>query len=144
MKRYVGDYVKNYVKRRQERLGNSETVNVNKGNVRVWVYEPNLVNKDSVKFFDAFAMDLLVDNEILCKAIKLLFYIASNLDYEQEVFYLSPRKASKDLKVTERMVYNWLRILIDKGIIIKSEDRNWYRINKKYVLKGSVVATVEE
>ena len=140
----MGRYSKRYVGEREEEILDPETGEVKKRKVRVWSYQEP-VDTDFVKFFDTFVMELLQDEDIIGKAIRLLFYIASMLDYDEEVFYLSPRETAKELGVGEATIYRWLKTLLDKGLIIKTNRRNWYMVNRQCIYRGSVVrADIEE
>ncbi len=139
----MGRYAKKYIGETTELVANPETGETYQRKIRTWtLQEP--VDKDFIKFFDAFVMDLLQDEDIAGKAIRLLFYIASILDYDEEVFYLSPREVAKELNVSERTIYIWLKTLIDKGLIIKTNRRNWYMVNRRCIYRGSVVRADKE
>lgn len=139
----MGRYSKKYIGETTELVANPETGEAYERKVRTWTYQEP-VDKDFVKFFDAFVMDLLQDEDIAGKAIRLLFYIASILDYDEEIFYLSPTEVAKKLNVHRVTVQNWIRVLLDKGLIIKTNRRNWYMVNRKCVYKGSVVRADKE
>jgi len=104
--------------------------------IRVWI-NPKKTSK-SVKFFDSFDKSLLLDDDIGKKAIKLLLYISSNLNYDDDTIYLSPSEIAKELKTTDRTIRLWKKILIDKKIILKTERKNWYKVNPKCIYKGTV------
>lgn len=104
--------------------------------IRVWT-KPKKSSK-SAKFFDSFDKSLLLDDEIGKKAIRLLLYISSNLNYDEDTIYLSPSEIAKELNTTDRTVRLWKKILIDKKIILKTERRNWYKVNLKCIYKGTV------
>ena len=106
--------------------------------IRSWTLTP-ATDKDFVKFFDAFVIDLLQDEDIAGKSIRLLFYIASILDYDEEIFYLSPTEVAEKLGVHRVTVQNWIKTLLDKGLIIKTNRRNWYMVNRQCIYRGSVV-----
>jgi len=133
-----GRVVRKKVKEYEEEVINPETGEIEKRLVRIWDEYEKSLDKDFVKVFDAFTKDLLLDEEISGKAIRLLFYIASVLKYNEEKFYLSPSKVAKELSVSERTVYYWLRTLLRKRIILKTEERNWYRVNPHCIYKGIV------
>jgi predicted transcriptional regulator len=139
----MGRYSKKFIKE-EEIIKRDENGSVVERKVRTWSLTP-ISDKDFVKFFDAFVMDLLQDEDIAGKSIRLLFYIASILDYEEEIFYLSPSEVAKELNVNPRTIFRWLKTLIDKGLIIKTNRRNWYMVNRKCIYRGSVIrADVEE
>jgi len=135
---------KGRVIRRKVREYDEEVVNqdgvVEQRKIRIWDEYEKSLDKNYVKFFvqDAFTKELLLDDEISGKAIRLLFYIASILEYDKEEFYLSPTEVAKELNVHRDTVQKWLRILLRKEIILKTERRNWYKINPYCVYKGVV------
>jgi len=139
----MGKYSKKFIKE-EEIVRKNKNGDVVERKVRTWSLTP-ATDKDFVKFFDAFVMDLLQNEEIAGKAIRLLFYIASILDYDEEIFYLSPREVAKELNVSERTIYTWLKTLIKNELILKTNRRNWYMVNRKCIYKGSVIrADIEE
>jgi len=139
----MGRYSKKFIKEEEEIIRDSEGNEVER-RVRTWSLTP-ATDKDFVKFFDAFVMDLLQDEDIAGKSIRLLFYIASILDYDEEIFYLSPTEVAKELEVDKSTIFRWLKTLIDKGLIIKTNRRNWYMVNRKCIYRGSVVrADIED
>jgi len=133
-----GKVIRRKVKEYEEEVINQETGEIGKRLVRVWDEYEKSLDKDFVKVFDAFTKDLLLDEEISGKAIRLLFYIASILEYEKDTFYLSPSEVAKELKVSERTVYYWLKTLLNKKIILKTGRRNWYKVNPHCIYRGIV------
>ena len=133
MGRYSKKFVKEEITVKRDSQGNEV-----ERKIRSWTLTP-ATDTDFVKFFDAFVMDLLQDEDIAGKSIRLLFYIASILDYDEEIFYLSPREVAKELNVSERTIYIWLKTLLDKGLIIKTNRRNWYMVNRQCIYRGSVI-----
>jgi hypothetical protein len=133
-----GRVIRRKVKEYEEEVVNPETGEVEKRLVRVWDEYEKSLDKDFVKVFDAFTKDLLLDEEISGKAIRLLFYIASILDYDKDIFYLSPSEVAKELNVSDRTVRKWKEILLKKRIILKTERRNWYKVNPHCIYRGVV------
>ena len=133
----MGRYSKKFVKEEVEVKRDSQGNEVEK-KIRSWTLTP-ATDKDFVKFFDAFVIDLLQDEDIAGKSIRLLFYIASILDYDEEIFYLSPTEVAEKLGVHRVTVQNWIKTLLDKGLIIKTNRRNWYMVNRQCIYRGSVV-----
>ena len=133
----MGRYSKKFIKEEVEVKRDSQGNEVEK-KIRSWTLTP-ATDKDFVKFFDAFVIDLLQDEDIAGKSIRLLFYIASILDYDEEIFYLSPTEVAKELDVDRSTVFRWLKTLLDKGLIIKTNRRNWYMVNRQCIYRGSVV-----
>ena len=133
-----GRVIRRKVKEYEEEVINQETGEVEKRLVRVWDEYEKSLDKNFVKVFDAFTKDLLLDEEISGKAIRLLFYIASILEYDKDTFYLSPSEVAKELNVHRITVQKWIKILLKKRIILKTERRNWYKVNPYCIYKGIV------
>ena len=97
------------------------------------------VKKDKntfVKFYDAVLLDIAADKDITGKAIRLLLYIMSKLEFGKNEVYLHYSEASEDLNVTERTFYNWLKTLTEKEIIEKTDKPYIYTVNYAYAKKG--------
>jgi len=139
-----GRVIRRKVKEYEEEVVNPETGEVEKRLVRIWDEYEKSLDKNFVKVFDAFTKDLLLDEEISGKAIRLLFYIASILEYDKDIFYLSPTEVAKELNVNKVTVHRWLKILLNKRIILKTERRNWYRVNPYCIYRGVVHKEVIE
>ena len=133
-----GRVIRHKVKEYEEEVINQETGEVEKRLVRVWDEYEKSLDKNFVKVFDAFTKDLLLDEEISGKAIRLLFYIASILEYDKDTFYLSPSEVAKELNVHRITVQKWIKILLKKKIILKTERRNWYKVNPYCIYRGIV------
>lgn len=126
--------IKEYV----EEVVNPETGEIEPRLVRIWDEYEKSYDKNFVKVFDAFTRELLLDEEISGKAIRLLFYISTILEYDKDTFYLSPSEVAKELNVTRRTVHYWLKTLLKKKIILKTEKKNWYKVNPNCIYKGIV------
>lgn len=140
----MGKYNRKYVGETTEHLFDEETGEILERKVRVWSYQKP-VDKGFVKFFDAFVKELLLDEDISKGAIRLLFYIASILDYDDEIFYLSPTEVAEELNVHRVTIQKWLKTLLNKRLILKTNRRNWYMVNRHCLYRGSVArADIEE
>jgi len=139
----MGRYSKKFIKE-EEIVRKNKNGDVVERKVRTWSLTP-ATDKDFVKFFDAFVVDLLQNEKIAGKAIRLLFYIASILDYDDEIFYLSPSEVARELNVDKSTVFRWLKTLLDEELILKTNRKNWYMVNRKCIYKGSVIrADIED
>jgi hypothetical protein len=130
--------LKRRIKEYKEGVVSPETGEVEERIVRVWDEYTVSRDKDFVKVFDAFTERLIADKEISGKAIRLLFYIASQLEYDKDTFYLSPTEVARKLEVHRDTVHKWLRILLKKEIILKTDRRNWYKVNPRCIYRGIV------
>ncbi len=98
--------------------------------------KPYRVDKGYIKIFVAFLKDVVEDNEIAGKAIRLLFYMLEKIDFNTYTITLIPKYAREELGVSEKTFYNWLNTLIKKGLITKI-DRYTYQLNPYIGVKGS-------
>lgn len=95
-----------------------------------------LYDKGYVKFFVSFLEDVVLDKEISGKAITLLLYIAKSMDWNSKEVYLYPNFLAKELKVSNRQIYRWLNILLEKEILKPTERRYFYKLSAYTVIKG--------
>jgi len=95
-------------------------------------------DKDFIKFFTAFTIQLVIDNDISGKAIRLLFYIVTKLikSINQLEFYMSPKMVCDDLNISLKTYHLWKNALIKKGIIRKIAT-NLYILNPQCVCVGN-------
>jgi hypothetical protein len=93
--------------------------------------------KKFFKFMDVFTEEIILDKELSGKAIKLLFWILKQLDFNETTFILNYKYATEDLGVTERTFYNWKKVLEKKGII-KKITGDLYTINPDCVAYGNI------
>ena len=98
--------------------------------------KPKYVDKGFVKIFIAFLSDIVENQKIAGKAIRLLFYMLENLDYNSYTITLIPKYAMEDLEVSRDTFYRWLNDLIEEGIITKV-DRYTYKLNPYVAVKGN-------
>ncbi len=97
---------------------------------------PRYVDKGFVKIFVAFLSDIVEDEEIAGKAIRLLFYMLENLDYNSYTIRIIPKYAQEELKIGKMTYYRWIKALIEKGIITKV-DTYTYKLNPYVAVKGT-------
>lgn len=95
-----------------------------------------LYDKGYVKFFVSFLEDVVLDKEISGKAITLLLYIAKSMDWNTKEVYLYPNFVAKELGVSNRQIYRWLNILLEKEILKPTEKRYFYKLSAYTVIKG--------
>ena len=104
--------------------------------------KPRYVDKGFVKIFVAFLSDVVENQKIAGKAIRLLFYMLENLDYNSYTITLIPKYAMEDLEVSRDTFYRWLNDLIEEGIITKV-DTYTYKLNPYVAVKGSKKKALE-
>jgi hypothetical protein len=99
--------------------------------------KPYIRDKNFVKFFVAFLIDVLEDRELGSGAWRLLLYAIQNMDYNSLRVSMAPNETAEKLGITKRTFYNWLRILLKNGYMEKIAT-NIYRIRPYTAVKGSM------
>lgn len=104
--------------------------------------KPKYIDKGFVKIFVAFLSDIVENQKIAGKAIRLLFYMLENLDYNSYTIRIIPKYAQEELKITKKTFYNWLEALTEEGIITKV-DTYTYKLNPYVAVKGNKKKALE-
>jgi hypothetical protein len=104
---------------------------------------PEEFDKNFVKVFHAFTEALLKNEKIAGKAIRLLFWIMSQLENGSIEFYMHYSVIKEELGVSRATYHNWVKILTEEGII-KKVSPNLYQINPACVVKGKGHTLLEE
>jgi len=94
------------------------------------------VDKGFKKVFIGFLKDIVLDKEIAGKAIRLLLYIIENLRKNDLEVYLYYEDVCEELGITTKTYYNWLNVLLEKGIIEKTKRPNIYRLKPYSAVDG--------
>jgi hypothetical protein len=103
----------------------------------IFVGHKPYVDRGFVKFFVAFLLDILEDPDYGKGAWRLLAYIATRLDYDTLEVFIVPEKAAKEMEVTRQSVYNWLNVLLRKGVLEKRAT-HLYRLKPYTVINGQM------
>lgn len=107
--------------------------------VRVW----GKPDKNFTKFFDVFVEQLVLDDELAGKAIRLLLYMIKKLPVNSLEVALVPNEVMKELGISESTYYKWLKALMKKGIVEK-KARNIYRLKPYTIIKGTMEKVMED
>lgn len=99
-------------------------------------------DKNYIKVFTCFLDSIVEDDEIAGKAIRLLFYLISKLDYNSLIIKVIPQDAIKDLNVTKDTYYRWFNTLQKKGLIRKI-DRYTIELTPYQFIKGDMKTTIK-
>ena len=94
------------------------------------------------KVFVGFLRDIVTNEKIAGKSIRLLLWIIENLKANDLTIYLSPRIVCEELNITERTYYNWIKALIEERIIEKI-DTNLYRLIPFSAVNGQMGKAIE-
>ena len=104
--------------------------------------KPYVKDRNFIKVFVAFLVDVLEDRELGSGAWRLLLYTIQNMDYNSLRVYMVPEETAEKLGVTKRTFYNWLRILLKNGYLEKIAT-NIYRIRPYTAIKGNMEQTLK-
>jgi hypothetical protein len=75
-----------------------------------------------------FSTDLIRNDKFLKGPIRLLLYAMSLADDDTSEVAIVPERAIKELGITKRTFYRWLKVLTSKGYLVRVAT-NIYRIN---------------
>jgi hypothetical protein len=104
---------------------------------------PEEFDRNFVKVFHAFTEALLKNEKIAGKAIRLLFWIMSQLENGSIEFYMHYSVIKEELGVSRATYHNWVKTLIEEGIIKKVRP-NIYQVNPACVVKGKGHTLLDE
>ena len=104
--------------------------------------QPYIRDRNFIKVFVAFLVDVLKDRELGSGAWRLLIHAIQNMDYNSLRVYMVPEETAEKLGVTKRTFYNWLRILLKNGYLEKIAT-NIYRIKPYTAIRGNMEQTLK-
>jgi hypothetical protein len=104
--------------------------------------KPYIRDKKFIKVFVGFLVDVLEDRELGSGAWRLLLYALERMEYNSLRVYMVPEETAKELRVTKRTFYNWLRVLIKNGYLERIAT-NIYRIKPYTAIKGTMEETLK-
>ena len=96
-----------------------------------------------VKIFTAFLEDIVEDEKLAGKAIRLLFYMLKKLQYNSFRIPIDPKEVQKELNISRDTYQRWIKDLIEAGIITKINPY-LYEINANIAFKGKHNETIEK
>ncbi len=100
-------------------------------------------DKGFVKVFVTFLTDVVTDEEISGKAIRLLLHIVEQMDYNSLTVYLDREEIMEMLDISVKTYYNWLNALIDKGYIKKISSYK-YKLEPYNFVKGTMDEAIKK
>ena len=132
-------------KRKGRTFAKKQTIDNSTGELHeiLLIGNPEEFDRNFTKIFHAFTEELLKNEDIAGKAIRLLFWIMKELENGSIEFYMYPNDVAEELKVTRATVYNWIKTLTKYGIIRKIKP-NLYQLNPACVVKGKGHTLLEE
>jgi hypothetical protein len=103
---------------------------------------PYIRDKNFIKVFVSFLVDVLEDRELGAGAWRLLLYAIKNMDYNNLRVYMVPEETARELGVSKRTFYSWVRTLTKNGYLEKIAT-NIYRIKPYTAIKGNMEQTLK-
>jgi len=117
-----------------------ETGQVVEADAIVYLYGEAKKDKGFVKVFHAFVKDVVRDRE-LRQALDLLAYIMSEkLEKDSLKFYLTAEEVVRNLGISRRTFYRWLKTLTKKGYIVRIAT-NYYALKPYTIVIGKMANT---
>jgi len=101
------------------------------------------VDKGFRKVFVGFLRDIVTNERIAGKAIRLLLWIIENLKANDLTIYMSERIICEELNIKRATYYNWIKALIEEGLIEKI-DTNLYRLVPFTAVNGQMEKAIEK
>ena len=122
-----------------------QTINTQTGEIKdgYFVYvaypKPKIRNTRWMMSFQDSLIEIAKDKELTGETKSVLFFLMGNLEFEN---YLTIKQVeiAKQLDMQKTNVSRAMKLLVDKGIILKVKDGNTagYRLNPHYGWKGKV------
>ena len=101
------------------------------------------VDKGWRKVFVAFLSDVITNEKIAGKAIRLLLWMIENLKVNDLEVYMSERIVCESLKIKRATYYNWVKALTEEKLIEKV-DTNLYRLVPYTAVNGQMNTAIKK
>lgn len=96
------------------------------------------IDRGYVKVFVAFLEDIISNDEIAGKAIRLLLSLLQDLNWDSLEVYVYPYDLAERLNVSKRTIDRWLSVLKDNNILEPTNRRYIYRLKPYSFIKGKM------
>ena len=103
---------------------------------------PYITDRNFIKIFVAFLIDVIEDEELGTGAWRLLLHAINRMDYNSLKVYLIPEETIRELGIGRKTFYRWLGTLLKKGYIEKIA-KHTYRIRPYSAVKGTMEQTLK-
>lgn len=104
--------------------------------------KPYIRDKNFIKVFVGFLVDVLEDRELGAGAWRLLLYAIQNMEFNSLKVYLIPEETMRELKISRKTFYRWLKTLLSNGYLEKIATHT-YRIKPYTAIRGSMEETLK-
>ncbi len=95
------------------------------------------------KVFVGFLKDIVTNEKIAGKAIRLLLWIIENLRTNDLTIYMSEKIVCEELNIKRATYYNWIKALREEKLIEKI-DTNLYRLVPFVAVNGQMNKALEK
>ena len=103
------------------------------------VIAPKEVDTKFVKVFIPFIEEVVSDSELIGKAFRLLLWVIKNLNWNDLSVVMNAKMVSKDLSIHRATYFNWLKVLLDRGILTRHpESKETFYLKPHSVVMGSM------
>jgi len=99
--------------------------------------KPYVRDKNFIKIFVAFLIDVIQDRELGSGAWRLLLYAIERMEFNSLKVYLIPEEAINELGIGRKTFYRWLGTLVKNGYLEKIA-KHTYRIRPYTAVKGTM------
>ncbi len=106
----------------------------------VYLYGEGKKDKGFVKVFHAFVKDVVRDEELRHAIVLLAYIMSEKLEKDSLRFYLTAEEVVKNLGISRRTFYKWLKILKEKGYIVRIAT-NYYAVKPYTIVVGRIANT---
>ncbi len=106
----------------------------------VYLYGEGKKDKGFVKVFHAFVKDVVRDEELRHAIVLLAYIMSEKLERDSLRFYLTAEEVVKNLGISRRTFYKWLKILKEKGYIVRIAT-NYYAVKPYTIVVGRIANT---
>jgi len=103
---------------------------------------PYIRDRNFVKVFVAFLIDVLQDRELGSGAWRLLIYAIERMEFNSLKVYLIPEEATREMNISRKTFYRWLGTLLKNGYIEKIA-KHTYRIRPYTAIRGNMEQTLK-
>ena len=104
--------------------------------------QPYIRDKNFIKVFVGFLVDVLRDRELGSGAWRLLLYAIKRMDFNSLKVYLIPEETINELRIGRKTFYRWLGTLVKKGYLEKIA-KHTYRIRPYTAIRGNMEQTLK-
>jgi len=104
--------------------------------------QPYLRDRNFIKVFVGFFVDVLEDRELGSGAWRLLLYAIKRMDFNSLKVYLIPEETITELGISRKTFYRWLGTLVKNGYLEKIA-KHTYRIRPYTAIRGNMEQTLK-